>query len=112
MLRLFKWLFVSICVFLVACGGTDSGQTTGATSNVSQQTFKWKMVTTWPANFPIFQEGAEKFAADVKIMSQGCHHYRYLMPCHKAQLRWDMAHPITGPARYLKHNSFHQSPLA
>jgi len=71
MLRLFKWLFVSICVFLVACGGTDSGQTTGATSSVSQQIFKWKMVTTWPANFPIFQEGAEKFAADVKIMSQG-----------------------------------------
>jgi len=29
------------------------------------------MVTTWPANFPIFQEGAEKFAEDVRIMSNG-----------------------------------------
>ncbi len=71
MLRLIKWLLISICLFLVACGGSDSEQTTGATTDTSQQTFKWKMVTTWPANFPIFQEGAEKFAADVKTMSQG-----------------------------------------
>ena len=27
------------------------------------------MVTTWPANFPIFQEGAERFADDVRTMS-------------------------------------------
>ena len=75
MLRLFKWLVVGLgissCLFLAACGGSDSGQTAGATAGVSQQIFKWKMVTTWPANFPIFQEGAEKFAADVKTMSQG-----------------------------------------
>lgn len=29
------------------------------------------MVTTWPANFPIFQDGAEKFADDVRVMSNG-----------------------------------------
>ncbi|MEX2523773.1 MAG: TRAP transporter substrate-binding protein [Gammaproteobacteria bacterium] len=40
-----------------------------ATNN--QQTFNWKMVTTWPANFPVFQEGAEKFAEDVRVMSNG-----------------------------------------
>ena len=28
-------------------------------------------MTTWPANFPIFQEGAEKFANDVRLMSNG-----------------------------------------
>ncbi len=75
MLRLFQWVVVGlgigICLFFTACGGSDTGQTTVATTDVSQQRFKWKMVTTWPANFPIFQEGAEKFAADVKIMSQG-----------------------------------------
>ena len=71
MLRLFQWAVVGLCFFFTACGGSDSGQTPGATIDKSQQTFKWKMVTTWPANFPIFQEGAEKFAADVKIMSQG-----------------------------------------
>jgi len=29
------------------------------------------MVTTWPANFPIFQEGPEKFAEEVRQMSNG-----------------------------------------
>ena len=71
MLRSFQWVIVSVCLFFTACGGSDSGQTAAETTGASQQVFKWKMVTTWPANFPIFQEGAEKFAADVKIMSQG-----------------------------------------
>ncbi len=35
------------------------------------QTFNWKMVTTWPPNFPVFQEGVDRFANDVKIMSGG-----------------------------------------
>lgn len=29
------------------------------------------MVTTWPANFPVFQEGADRFAEQVKEMSDG-----------------------------------------
>ena len=33
--------------------------------------FNWKMTTTWPPNFPIFQDGVKKFAADVKTMSSG-----------------------------------------
>ena len=35
------------------------------------QKFEWKIVTTWPANFPIFQEGVEKFADDVRVMTNG-----------------------------------------
>ncbi len=35
------------------------------------QVFHWKMVTTWPPDFPIFQEGAEKFASDLRLMSDG-----------------------------------------
>ena len=62
---------ISLCLFLAACGEPDNGKISVETQATSQQVFKWKMVTTWPANFPIFQEGAEKFAADVKIMSQG-----------------------------------------
>lgn len=55
---------------LVACG--DSSTSDGSSSVVDKsKTFRWKMVTTWPANFPIFQEGAEKFADDVRIMSNG-----------------------------------------
>ncbi len=31
--------------------------------------FNWKLVTTWPPNFPIFQESVEKFARDLEQMS-------------------------------------------
>lgn len=34
-------------------------------------TFQWKMVTTWPPNFPILQEGAKKLAQDIEEMSDG-----------------------------------------
>jgi TRAP-type mannitol/chloroaromatic compound transport system substrate-binding protein len=34
-------------------------------------TFRWKMVTTWPPNFPILGEGCNKFAQWVKEMSGG-----------------------------------------
>lgn len=31
--------------------------------------YNWKLVTTWPPNFPIFQDGVKRFARDVKRMS-------------------------------------------
>ena len=34
-------------------------------------TFRWKMVTTWPPNFPILGEGCNKFAQWVNEMSGG-----------------------------------------
>lgn len=37
----------------------------------AKKRFNWKLVTTWPPNFPIFQEGVEKFAREVRIMSGG-----------------------------------------
>ena len=33
--------------------------------------FNWKLVTTWPPNFPVFQDGVKRFASDVKRMSRG-----------------------------------------
>lgn len=42
---------------------------TGADKKAAR--FDWKMVTTWPPNFPIFQEGVVRFAKDVKTMSGG-----------------------------------------
>ena len=65
--------FLLYFTFLIvsACGNPASNQQS-ATGNVDQNTtFKWKMVTTWPANFPIFQEGAQKFADEVRTMSNG-----------------------------------------
>lgn len=65
------FFYLLISVFISACGnGNDATQSGDANADLSK-TFKWKMVTTWPANFPIFQEGAEKFADDVREMSNG-----------------------------------------
>lgn len=33
--------------------------------------FRWKMVSTWPPNFPIFQEGIEQMAQELEVMSNG-----------------------------------------
>jgi len=38
---------------------------------IAPTTFQWKMVTTWPPNFPIFQDGVEKFAHNLEVMSNG-----------------------------------------
>lgn len=68
---------INLCItglllFLItACGDPGSGILTEQGSGNSSKIYNWKMVTTWPANFPIFQEGAEKFADDVKTMSNG-----------------------------------------
>jgi TRAP-type mannitol/chloroaromatic compound transport system substrate-binding protein len=64
------FFYLLISVFITACGSGTESNTTGAVADLSK-TFNWKMVTTWPANFPIFQEGAEKFAEDVRTMSNG-----------------------------------------
>ncbi|MCP4108762.1 MAG: TRAP transporter substrate-binding protein [Desulfobacteraceae bacterium] len=35
------------------------------------ETYKWKMVTTWPPNLPVLQTGAERFAKRVEEVSEG-----------------------------------------
>jgi TRAP-type mannitol/chloroaromatic compound transport system substrate-binding protein len=37
----------------------------------AKKRYRWKMVTAWPPNFPIFQEGAERFARDVRQITNG-----------------------------------------
>ena len=42
-----------------------------STPAIAAQRFNWKLVTTWPPNFPIFQEGVKRFAKEIKIMTNG-----------------------------------------
>jgi TRAP-type mannitol/chloroaromatic compound transport system substrate-binding protein len=56
-------------LLLTACGG--GGGEGAATGSAPARTFEWKMVTTWPPNFPIFQEGVERLASDIETMSGG-----------------------------------------
>jgi TRAP-type mannitol/chloroaromatic compound transport system substrate-binding protein len=56
---------------LAACGPQGDTGAGGAGGKASQERFQWSMVTTWPPNFPIFQEGVEHFAEDLRVMSDG-----------------------------------------
>ncbi len=64
-------LYALLTLILTACGGASEPSVSSEAGADLSKKFKWKMVTTWPANFPIFQEGAERFADDVRTMSNG-----------------------------------------
>ena len=63
-------LFLLLAVTLSACG--SGGPEEEANTEIDTgKIYRWKMVTTWPANFPVFQEAPEMFAENVRIMSNG-----------------------------------------
>jgi len=72
MRALVQTLFVLLTfgALLSGCGG-QSGAPAGSAAAAPAKTYNWKMVTTWPPNFPIFQEGVQRFADDVKTLSNG-----------------------------------------
>jgi len=73
-MRKFHYLMgiIITIVLLSACGKNGAPQQVATgTAATAAKTFQWKMVTTWPPNFPIFQEGVERFADDVNKISNG-----------------------------------------
>ncbi len=60
-----------LALLLSACGGGDAPRESGEVGVDTGTTYRWKMVTTWPANFPVFQEAPERFAERVRTMSNG-----------------------------------------
>jgi len=68
-----RFLAITLIVLLVGCGKQDaaSSQANSGSTATASRTYEWKMVTTWPPNFPIFQQGVERFAQNVKTMSNG-----------------------------------------
>ncbi|NOZ10496.1 MAG: ABC transporter substrate-binding protein [Gammaproteobacteria bacterium] len=68
------WLIAVLSIVgLTACGPDDKQNASQEKTTAAEaaKIFNWRMVTTWPPNFPIFQEGVERFAEEVKIMSGG-----------------------------------------
>jgi len=53
---------------LIGCGGDEVKQVSSVTS---EQSYQWKLVTSWPKNFPGLGVGPEKFAQYVNEMSAG-----------------------------------------
>jgi TRAP-type mannitol/chloroaromatic compound transport system substrate-binding protein len=65
--------FISValmCILLVGCGGetTSSAETAGVKP---EQTYQWKLVTTWQKNLPGLGLAPENFAKNVERMSSG-----------------------------------------
>jgi len=59
----------ALLLLLASCGGNKDG---GQIDNLaSQQTYKWKLVTAWPKNYPGLGTAPENFAKKVEAMSNG-----------------------------------------
>lgn len=65
-------LFVS-SLLLSACGEQSATNNTveASTKSAKVETIKWKMVTTWPKNFPGLGTGAENLASKINELSNG-----------------------------------------
>ncbi len=58
---------------LAACGQVEQQ---AAPAVQSQQRFKWKMVTTWPKDFPALGTGANNLAHSIEALSEGRLHVK------------------------------------
>ncbi len=67
-----KTLLVVLVGLLAACGGGEvATKSDGSAAVQKQQTFKWRMVTTWPKNLPGLGIAPELLAERVETMSAG-----------------------------------------
>ncbi len=58
-----------LSLFILGCG--EKPAETSAVAAEKQQNFKWKLVTTWPKNYPGLGSAPENFAKKVEAMSGG-----------------------------------------
>lgn len=62
---------IGLPVFLRTFLGKNFAQSQQMTGAIDGRQYHWKMVTTWPPNFPILGEACQVFADAVKAMSGG-----------------------------------------
>jgi TRAP-type mannitol/chloroaromatic compound transport system substrate-binding protein len=55
----------------VACARREGAAAGGAAAGAAKTEFRWKLVTTWPPNFPALGTGASRFAKTVEACSNG-----------------------------------------
>lgn len=75
---LFKLLSVGVLSvgLLAGCGGDKTEPSSSAASVEPAKKYEWKLVTSWPKNFPGLGLGPEKFAEYVNAMSDGRLHVK------------------------------------
>lgn len=62
---------LSLPLFLRGLMGDSQAQQNSGPNIISGKKYEWKMVTTWPPNFPIIGEACNRFADRVRAMSNG-----------------------------------------
>ena len=64
---------LSFVLMITSCGNKNSsGETSqAATAKTAAKSYQWKMTTTWPPNFPVLGEVANKYAKWVDELSNG-----------------------------------------
>ena len=62
---------IALAIGLSGCGQEQQASNATANAAQSQQTFKWKLVTSWPKNYPGLGTAPERFAQNVEAMSNG-----------------------------------------
>ncbi len=62
---------ISLPFVIRGCGGENLAQQSSSANVITGKNYEWKMVTTWPPNFPVFGEGCTLFAKIVEEMSAG-----------------------------------------
>ena len=56
---------------LMGTNHAQNGDQAGGANIISDRRYEWKMVTTWPPNFPVIGEACNLFAEQVEQMSAG-----------------------------------------
>ena len=60
-----------LMLVVISCKESSSEGTTANVETVKKKTYNWKMTTTWPPNFPVLGEVANKYAEWVEELSDG-----------------------------------------
>lgn len=62
---------IAFAIGLAGCGQNEQAKNSQAQSVQQQETYKWKLVTSWPKNYPGLGTAPERFAENVEVMSNG-----------------------------------------
>ncbi|HKI74653.1 MAG TPA: TRAP transporter substrate-binding protein [Pseudomonadales bacterium] len=68
----FRWSVIIVMLFaVVSCGGNKQATSQAASAPAEKTVFHWRLVTSWPKNYPGMGMAPERLAKEVDKMSDG-----------------------------------------